>query len=58
MSAKKAKTTQEKGTEEGKAEGLQGCPCMPSGEMPDCCGPGMREMMAQFMGRFQAKEEK
>jgi hypothetical protein len=49
------KDTKEKGGEEAKAEGPQGfaemCRRMMSGEMPDWCGPQMREMMTRFWGR-------
>lgn len=59
MSAKKRT---EKVSEEAKVEGPQGvaetCPCMPSGGMPDCCGPEMRQMMARFMAGHPAKEDK
>ena len=55
------KDTKEKGREEAKAEGPQGfaemcCRMMP-GEMPDCCGPQMREMMSRCMAERQAKEK-
>jgi hypothetical protein len=56
------KRTREKRTEESKAEAPQGfaemCSQMMSGEMPDCCGPQMREMMSRWMAQRQAKEEK
>jgi hypothetical protein len=59
MSAKKRT---EKVGEEAKVEEPQGfaemCRCMPSGEMPDCCGPEMKEMMGRFMAAFQPKENK
>jgi CDGSH-type Zn-finger protein len=65
MSAKtteSGKTTKEEGREETKMEGPQGfaqmCGCGPSGEMPECCGPAMREMMSRCFGERQGKEEK
>ena len=52
-----AKDTKEK--KEAKIEGPQGfaemCRQMMSGGMPDCCGPEMRGMMAQFMTGLQAE---
>ena len=62
MSAKATKSTKEKGKEAAKPEGQQDpgriCECMPSGEMPACCGPQMKEMMTRFMAQFQAAEVK
>jgi hypothetical protein len=65
MSAKtteSGKTAKEEGREETKTEGPQGlaqmCGCMPSGKMPECCGPAMREMMSRFSGERQGEEEK
>ena len=57
-SAKKTKTTEKEAKTDPKTEESRGCPCMPSGEMPDCCGPGMKEMMSRFMGQLPAKEAK
>ncbi len=63
MSAKTTKRgkTAGKGEEETKTEGAQDstqtCGCMPSGEMSECCGPAMREMMSRWMGQAQAKVE-
>ncbi len=56
MSAKKTKTRKTTAKEEAKTEEAQGCPCMPAGELPSCCGPGMKDMMSQFMGQFQQRE--
>jgi hypothetical protein len=56
------KDTREKGREEAKTEGWQGfaemCRRMMSGEMPDWCGPQMREMMSQFRTRAKKTEGK
>lgn len=53
MSAKKTEETKN----QEKIEAAKGCPCMPSGQMPDCCGPEMKEMMSRFIGQLQAQEE-
>ncbi len=56
MSAKKTKTRKTATKDEAKTEEPQGCACMPGGELPSCCGPGMMEMMSRFMGQPQEKE--
>lgn len=65
MSAKTAesgKKMKEEVREETKTEGLRGfgqmCGCLPSGEMPECCGPAMREMMSRCFGGRQGEGEK
>ncbi len=57
MSANKTKTRKATAKEDAKTEEAQGCPCMPSGELPSCCGPGMSEMMSRFMGQSQETEK-
>lgn len=53
---------QAKAKEEDKIGGPQGfaemCRRMMSGEVPDCCGGQMREMMSRWMGKPQAIEKK
>ena len=56
MSAKKTKSRKTTTEEGAKTEEAQGCPCMPGGELPSCCGPEMKEMMSRFVGQFQEKE--
>jgi len=56
------KETKRKSKEEAKMESPQGfaemCRQMMSGEMPDCCGPEMREMMSRWMAGLQAARQK
>jgi hypothetical protein len=59
MTGKRAK---EEGKQSAPMEAPAGfaelCQHVMSGEMPDCCGPAMREMVARWLSQAEAKERK